>query len=106
MSHGVGSGGVGSASVSGDSHGFSPEEWDEIKRVLRELGQRLGHFDANEATGAILEARLAQRGAAGPFGNSGDDFTVIGDLVDLGYLLPAGRRDGNGPLVWEWVEQS
>jgi hypothetical protein len=90
--------------MSGYTPGFSVDDYDELKSILRELGQRLGSFDANQAGNAILSKRLEERGVDVPLGNAGDFITILQDMTDLGYLREAGRRGEGGPVVWEYVE--
>jgi hypothetical protein len=90
--------------MSGYTSGFSPEEYDEFKQILRDLGAQQGTFDANEATGAILNKRLVERGVDQVLANVGDIVTVLKDMEDLGYIRSVPRDPPDGSARWEYVE--
>jgi len=88
------------------SPGFSEEDYLNFRDVFRRLGEQLGRFDANDALEAVAAVRLEIRGSGVPLLNAGDVGIVLHDMTELGYLSDAGRRGENGPLMWEYVEET
>jgi hypothetical protein len=69
-------------------HGFGEQDFERLKGAIGELAQA-GPFGANDALVPLVQAGVTD--------NAGDVATVLGDLVDLGYL----RALGDDPPRWE-----
>jgi hypothetical protein len=69
-------------------HGFGEQDFERLKAAIGELAQA-GPFDANDALGPFVQAGVTD--------SAGDVATILGDLVDLGYL----QALSGDPPRWE-----
>jgi hypothetical protein len=69
-------------------HGFGEQDFERLKGAVAEFAQA-GPFDANDALVPLVQAGVTD--------SAGDVATLLGDLVDLGYL----RALGGDPPRWE-----
>jgi hypothetical protein len=79
----------------GSSPGFGAADYDDFEAAFRELGARVGIFDANQALVAISARR--------PTLDAGDVARVLHDLTDLGYLWEVGRHGLEGAKLWAYA---
>jgi len=80
----------------------APGTREETRLLIRNLAERKGRFDANEATRAVFDARLKYRGPDTVLGNITEVLEALDELEAEGAI----RRlnvDPSGPGEWEYV---
>ena len=90
--------------MSGSTTGFTPEQFEQFKVVIRALGKRQGSFDAIDATLAIVRAHLAENGQLSSLGKLRDIIGVLRKMENLGLIKRLVSENG-GSRLWLWVEE-
>jgi hypothetical protein len=73
-----------------------------VQNIVRNVAERTGRFDANDATRAVFDARLKHRGPDAVLGNITEVTEALADLETAG-IIHRVNETSPGPHEWEYA---
>lgn len=80
----------------------APGTLAEVRNIVRNVAEHAAHFDANDATRAVFDARLKHRGPDAVLGNITEVTEALADLEAAG-IIHRVNEASPGPHEWEFT---